>query len=176
MIYAGNMRVEHSAFWRWREMMNEVRCETCRFWRGDADVPDERWERYAEDRPTFFPPHANLQWGHCEAAPEGFEQENDRPDLKMAVWDGSSYSASLLTRKDHFCGEFRPKGDGGEVMMDEIERLRSAAHDAPLNKMFTDHKGHRFLGTHSTAWARAGREWSNAVAKGQRIDGQEAKE
>lgn len=45
---------------------------------------------------------------------------------------------------------------------DDLAGLRKAAHDAPLNKVFTDHKGRRHLGTHSMAWARAGREWCNA--------------
>lgn len=44
----------------------------------------------------------------------------------------------------------------------ECERLRKAMHEAPTNKVFQDHTGHRFLGTHSTAWADRSREWAEA--------------
>jgi len=39
---------------------------------------------------------------------------------------------------------------------------RKAAHEAPLNKIFQNHTGHRFLGSHSMAWATASREWAEA--------------
>lgn len=45
-----------------------------------------------------------------------------------------------------------------------IEELRRAAHEAPMNKVFTDHKGRRHLGTHSMAWASAAREYAKAVS------------
>lgn len=44
----------------------------------------------------------------------------------------------------------------------ECAKLRAAMHDAPMNKMFRDHTGHRHLGTHSTAWADRSREWCRA--------------
>jgi len=47
--------------------------------------------------------------------------------------------------------------------MDDLEEKIAAAakamREAPMNKVFTDHKGRQFLGTHSNAWARASREW-----------------
>lgn len=52
---------------------------------------------------------------------------------------------------------------GAMVRAKELERLREAAHEAPLNKIFTDHKGNRSLGTHSMAWARASREYGEAL-------------
>lgn len=92
----------------------DICCERCKFWKGDTDVPSDRWKIYDDDCNLAIPPHANLRWGVCDAAPEGFDEDNYRPDLKMAVWDGSSYAAQLVTRKDHYCGEFRPAGDGGK--------------------------------------------------------------
>ncbi len=50
----------------------------------------------------------------------------------------------------------------------EIKRLRKLAHEAPMNKVHTDHKGNKSLGTHSMAWARASREWSEAVQSSRR--------
>jgi hypothetical protein len=47
----------------------------------------------------------------------------------------------------------------------DLEKLRAAAHEAPMNKVFQDHDGHRFLGSHSMAWAKASREWMEACAK-----------
>lgn len=44
----------------------------------------------------------------------------------------------------------------------EVERLRDAMHNAPMNKVFQDHTGHKFLGTHSMAWADRSREWGVA--------------
>lgn len=46
----------------------------------------------------------------------------------------------------------------------ECERLRAAAHDAPMNKVFKDHKGRMSLGSHSMAWADASRAWMEAKA------------
>lgn len=42
------------------------------------------------------------------------------------------------------------------------EIARREAHEAPMNKVYQDHTGHRFLGTHSTAWASAGRRYMAA--------------
>lgn len=36
-------------------------------------------------------------------------------------------------------------------------------HEAPLNKVFTNHDGSRHLGKHSNAWAAKSREWAEAV-------------
>lgn len=44
----------------------------------------------------------------------------------------------------------------------QAAELLKAAHDAPMNKVGMDHKGRRFLATHSMAWAKAGREWCEA--------------
>ena len=41
----------------------------------------------------------------------------------------------------------------------KIDELREAMHNAPMNKVYTDHKGNRSLGTHSNAWAKASREY-----------------
>lgn len=50
-----------------------------------------------------------------------------------------------------------------EAKRAECERLRTEMHEAPMNKVFQDHTGHRFLGTHSMAWANRSREWTEAV-------------
>lgn len=47
----------------------------------------------------------------------------------------------------------------------EISRLETLMHEAPLNKVFQDHHGHRHLGTHSNAWATRSREWCDAKSK-----------
>lgn len=44
----------------------------------------------------------------------------------------------------------------------EVDRLAVAMRESPMNKVFQDHTGHRFLGTHSTAWADRSREWIEA--------------
>jgi hypothetical protein len=41
----------------------------------------------------------------------------------------------------------------------KIADAAKAMREAPLNKVFTDHHGNKSLGTHSTAWAKASREW-----------------
>lgn len=46
---------------------------------------------------------------------------------------------------------------------EKIEALKKEAHDAPMNKVFEDHDGHRHLGSHSNAWAEAGRRYADAV-------------
>ncbi len=43
-----------------------------------------------------------------------------------------------------------------------VEALRKAAHEAPMNPVFQDHKGRRSLGEHSMAWASASRTWMAA--------------
>lgn len=52
-----------------------------------------------------------------------------------------------------------------ETLVEKAERLRREMHEAPLNKVFQDHDGHRHLGTHSTAWARKSREWCDVMAE-----------
>lgn len=46
-----------------------------------------------------------------------------------------------------------------------IEAARDRAHNAPLNKVFQDHTGHKYLGTHSNAWAKAGAEYCDLLAE-----------
>lgn len=48
---------------------------------------------------------------------------------------------------------------------EEIEELRKLAHDAPMNKVFETHDGHRFLGTHSRAWADAADRYVSALSQ-----------
>lgn len=48
-------------------------------------------------------------------------------------------------------------------MVEKVEVLRKAAHDAPLNRVGMDHKGRRFLATHSMAWAKASRDYFAAI-------------
>jgi hypothetical protein len=50
-----------------------------------------------------------------------------------------------------------------EAKRAECDRLRTEMHEAPMNKVFQDHTGHRFLGTHSMAWARKSRDWAEAI-------------
>lgn len=59
-----------------------------------------------------------------------------------------------------------------ESLEEKIERLRQEMHDAPLNKVFTNHDGSRHLGTHSNAWAAKSREWSEAVKEWREKNGQ----
>jgi hypothetical protein len=91
-------------------------CSTCKHWHnpehigdGDPDFGNGLQGRWA-DKPQPFasPPHADLKWGHCTAAPEGWDSDIDRSQIKMAVFDGSTYHARLLTRADHLCAEHRP--------------------------------------------------------------------
>lgn len=49
-----------------------------------------------------------------------------------------------------------------ERLRAECERLRELAHEAPMNKIYETHKGDKFLGTHSTAWAARSAEWMRA--------------
>ena len=37
----------------------------------------------------------------------------------------------------------------------DIEALRKAAHEAPMNKIHMDHKGRKSLATHDQSWAKA---------------------
>lgn len=92
-------------------MDDDMRCGTCRYWGGDVKDETNVWDRYDKDGNVVRPPHARLNWGRCRAAPEGFDKYamSEWPDAKMAVWDGSSYRAELLTRCDHICGEYKPK-------------------------------------------------------------------
>lgn len=45
----------------------------------------------------------------------------------------------------------------------DVAYWREMAHGAPLNKVFTDHKGRKSLGSHSTAWAEASRGYGKAL-------------
>lgn len=45
----------------------------------------------------------------------------------------------------------------------QLERLRRAAHEAPMNRIAQDHKGRRSLATHSMAWAAASRAYFAAL-------------
>lgn len=47
-------------------------------------------------------------------------------------------------------------------MSEQVEALAKKMRGAPLNKIFTDHKGRKSLGSHSTAWARFSKEWAEA--------------
>lgn len=46
---------------------------------------------------------------------------------------------------------------------EEVERLRTLAHEAPMNPVFETHLGHRHLGNHSMAWAYKSMEYVNAL-------------
>lgn len=41
----------------------------------------------------------------------------------------------------------------------QVEAAAKAMREAPFNKVFTDHRGNKSLGTHSNAWAKSSREW-----------------
>lgn len=43
------------------------------------------------------------------------------------------------------------------------EELRTLAHEAPLAKVYEDHKGRRFIGVHTDAWWKASREYMKAM-------------
>lgn len=51
-----------------------------------------------------------------------------------------------------------------EVDKQEIERLREAAHNAPLAKIYEDHRGRKSIGIHTDAWWKASREYATALA------------
>lgn len=90
-------------------------CQTCAKW-DLADASPSMGGNYEGYRPEAGDdkrfdrwnraPHANQNWSRCDAAAEGFAEEFDAADMKMAVWDGSQYLARLLTRCDHVCGEW----------------------------------------------------------------------
>lgn len=50
-------------------------------------------------------------------------------------------------------------------MNSECERLRDLMHEAPMNQLRTDANGHKWMGTHSTAYAERSREWMAACDK-----------
>lgn len=52
-----------------------------------------------------------------------------------------------------------------ETMKAMRDKLADEMREAPLNPVFTDHKGRKSLGNHSSAWARKSREWSDLCAK-----------
>lgn len=49
-----------------------------------------------------------------------------------------------------------------EYWQNEVERLEKEMHEAPLAPIYTTHEGHRFIGNHTSAWARKSFEWSEA--------------
>lgn len=90
-------------------------CEHCKHWKGETDLPPN-WRAstyWAEcghdDYGSNTPPHANLDWGTCSRVCEGFNEEIDWSGEQIAVWDGSEYKATLLTRRDWSCQLFRTK-------------------------------------------------------------------
>jgi hypothetical protein len=49
------------------------------------------------------------------------------------------------------------------VNKQDIEALRKAAHEAPMNKIHMDHKGRKSLATHDQSWAKASRAYFEAL-------------
>ena len=47
----------------------------------------------------------------------------------------------------------------------ECDRLLKLAHEAPMAKIYTTHTGHKFVGVHTQAWAKASRDWMKAMDK-----------
>lgn len=45
-----------------------------------------------------------------------------------------------------------------ERLKEDRDRLLAAAKEAPLAKIYQDHKEHRFIGVHTDAWSRRSRE------------------
>lgn len=45
----------------------------------------------------------------------------------------------------------------------ECERLRTLAHEAPLAKIYEDHKGRRSIGVPTSAWSDTSRNYMNAL-------------
>lgn len=41
--------------------------------------------------------------------------------------------------------------------------LRKIAHEIPMNRVYETHTGHKFLGTHSMAWAKASRAYMGSL-------------
>lgn len=94
----------------------EKRCENCANWDLANALPAEfrLRTRHDDDYEPIRPPHADLNWSHCSAAVEGFDNHDEAQEAKlyggkMAVFDGSSYAAELWTRFDHICGEWRER-------------------------------------------------------------------
>lgn len=50
------------------------------------------------------------------------------------------------------------------MMKEDLELLRKRAHEAPMNQVAQDHTGRRYLLTHSMSWAKASREYAEALA------------
>jgi hypothetical protein len=50
-----------------------------------------------------------------------------------------------------------------DEIISETEKLRKAAHEAPLAKVYEDHKGRKFIGVHTDAWWKTSREWMKAI-------------
>jgi len=90
-------------------------CDRCKHWTGETDLPTN-WRKsiwYAEYGSDGYgsdqPPHANLDWGTCSRVQEGFDEDIDWSQEQIAVWDGSEYQATLLTRRDWSCKLFHKK-------------------------------------------------------------------
>lgn len=56
----------------------------------------------------------------------------------------------------------------------EQEQLRAAAHGAPMNRVFKDHKGRMSLGSHSMAWADASNKYMESLRVNGDLSGQAA--
>ena len=85
------------------------RCETCVHWDiANANPYSTHHYRWSDDDKKLVekPPHANFKWATCSATLEGWTEEFDAGRHKAAVWDGSEYHASLLTRFDFGCTEY----------------------------------------------------------------------
>lgn len=48
---------------------------------------------------------------------------------------------------------------------EECERLRTLAHEAPLNPYRLDHDGHRWIEQESSAWRTRGNDWLRACER-----------
>lgn len=55
-----------------------------------------------------------------------------------------------------------PHMDKHKALIAQCERLRQLMHEAPMNQLRTDANGHKWMGTHSTAYAERSREWMAA--------------
>lgn len=46
----------------------------------------------------------------------------------------------------------------------KLEAARERAHNAPMAKIYETHKGEKFIGVHTDAWAKASREYGDLLA------------
>lgn len=95
-------------------------CENCAHWdlanAWAANGDGTRFRKYPPPDYNEVIPDSPLRWSRCMAAEEGFENGFDPTRKRMACWDGSEYSAELITREDFHCAEHsaRPPEEGGE--------------------------------------------------------------